>query len=204
MANADTPFGLRPVKHRNGAPYNGAVRPYFIPSTDANAMFIGDPVILTGTGNTARQEAPGVGGFNAGMLPVVTLATAGGGNYLLGPIISFAADPTGLENQYRLASTNRICWVADDPDLLFEIQEDSVGGALAVTDIGLNADLVSGSGSTISGLSGWELDSNTANTTATLQLRIERLMEREDNAIGNQAKWLVAINLHTLRNATGI
>lgn len=206
MANADSPFGLRPVRHRNGAPYNGATRPYIIPSTDANAMFVGDPVNLTGTGNATLVTFPGFGEGIIGALPEIALATAGAGNNLLGSIVAFAADPagTGLENVHRLASTERVAFVADDPDLLFEIQEDSVGGALAITDIALNIDLIAGAGSTVTGFSGWEADSNTAAGGATLQLRIERLMDRPDNAIGNQAKWLVAINTHTLRAAAGL
>ena len=51
MANVDTPFGLRPIRHRNGAPYNGAVNPYYLRSDYAVATFIGDPVVKTGTSN---------------------------------------------------------------------------------------------------------------------------------------------------------
>ena len=45
MANTDSPFGLRPIRHRNGAAYNGAANPYYINSTYATALFIGDPVV---------------------------------------------------------------------------------------------------------------------------------------------------------------
>lgn len=204
MANTDFRFGLKPVRHRNGAPYNGAANPYYVPSTYATALFVGDPVIITGTSNTAEESAPGIGKFVAGTLPEINRATAAGGNYITGSIIGFGADPTNLERKHNPASTERIVWVADDPDLVFEIQEDNDGTALAATSVGLNADLVyTHAGSTNFGLSGAELDRSTANTTNTLQLKIMRLVNREDNEIGDFAKWEVMINLHTQRNTTG-
>lgn len=50
MANIDAPFGLRPIRHKSGAPYNGAVNPYYVASTYATALFIGDPVIRVAGG----------------------------------------------------------------------------------------------------------------------------------------------------------
>jgi hypothetical protein len=47
------------------------------------------------------------------------------------------------------------------------------------------------------------LDSSTAATTATLQLRIVELQHRSDNVIGANAKWLCAINLPTETGAAG-
>ena len=81
MANNDTPFGLRPLRHRNGAPYNGAANPYYIPSSYATALFIGDPVIITGTSNTSAVKVPGVGDFAPGTLPEINKAGAGSGGY---------------------------------------------------------------------------------------------------------------------------
>lgn len=197
MANANTPFGLRPVRHRNGAPYNGAATRYFVPASDSTALFLGDPVIIAGS-----ADADGVA--------TVTRATAAGGNYLLGPVV--AVDPVegagagGRDSTtYRAASTARYVWVADDPDLEFEIQEDGVGGALAAANVGQNVDLVAGTGSTITGRSAFQADSSTAATTNTLQLRILGFSKTVDNEVGvANAKMRVAINLHTLRNATGI
>lgn len=197
MANANTPFGLRPVRHRNGAPYNGAATRYFVPSSDSTALYPGDPVIIAGSADTNG-------------VATVTRATAAGGAYVLGPVV--AVEPAdgstsgGRDSTtYRVASTDRYVWVADDPDLVFEIQEDGVGGALAATNVGQNVDLVSGSGSTITGLSGFQADSSTAETTNTLQLRILGFSQKINNEVGNaNAKIEVAINLHALRNPTGI
>ena len=101
---------------------------------------------------------------------------------------------------YRLASTLREIYVADDPDLLFEIQEVSGGTALTANAIGLNANFVVGSGSTVTALSGVELNNATEDTTNTLDVHIVGIAQREDNAVGEHCKWLVTINRHQFSN----
>lgn len=200
MANSDTPIGLRPIRHTSGAPYNGAYSEYYVPSTYATALFVGDPVIVTGTANTAGYK-----GNEAGTLPEINKATAGGGAYISGVIVGFEPLPGDLTKTYNPASTERIVYVADNPHLVFEIQEDGDTTPLAATSVSNNADLIyTHSGSTATGKSGAELDSSTINTTATLQLKVRRMVNRVNNAIGEFAKWEVIINLHTERYTTGI
>jgi hypothetical protein len=202
MANTDTPFGLRPVRHRNGTPWNGKVRPYFIPSTYATALYIGDPVVKTGTSNTARVAAPQVGTFAIGTLPEVNKATAGDGNAITGVIVGFATNPDSLGTVYGAASTARVAMVCDDPSVVFEIQAD---GAIPAASVGLNAVLIyTHAGSNFTGLSGAELDttSDAPAADASNQLTILRIVNREDNTpnlIHNKVE--VAINQHT--EATG-
>jgi hypothetical protein len=197
MPNTNAPSGLRPVRHRNGAPYNGAATRYFVPASDATALFLGDPVILAGS-----ADVNGVA--------TVTRATAGGGSFLLGPVVSVDTDDgtsTGItlgrdSATYRVASTARYVWVADDPDIIFAVQSN---GSTAVADVGLNMDLVAGAGSTVTGWSGFQAADSTKATTNTLQLRVLGFNQNIDNEVGNpNAKLLVAINLHALRNLTGI
>jgi len=199
MANSDIARGLIPVAHRSGAPYTGAANVYYVPSSYGTALFIGDPVIHVN--NSA--DAAGI--------PTVARASAGGGAYILGVMVGVAShgDPnvalTRDLPRYHQASTEGYILVADDPDLLFEVQEDGVGGAMGTGAAGRNVDVVAGTGSTTTGYSGFELDSNTLNTTATLQMRIHRPVERVDNdATLTNAKWLCSINLHSVRNATGV
>jgi hypothetical protein len=201
MANVNLPRGLVPVRYLSGAPYNGAANIYHVPSSYATALFRGDPVIQV----TNSADANGI--------PVVNRATAAGGAFITGVMVGVvsAGDPvitrTADQPTYRLASTSAYILVADDPDLLFEIQEDSVGGNMAIGASGRNVDLVAGTGSTVTGFSGFMADSSTLNTTNTLQLRVRRPAERADNsplAADSLAKWLVSINLHSLRNLTGI
>ena len=184
MANVDTPFGLRPIRHRNGAPYNGAVNPYYLRSDYAVATFIGDPVIKTGTSNLVAVSAAGVGDFDIGTLPTINKATAGATNRITGVIVGFAPLPNDLTKQYNPASTERVALVCDDPDVIFEIQSD---GALSAAQVSLNAVLIyTSSGSTVSGLSGVELDSGTATAPAadaTYQLMIQRASNTPGNDI---------------------
>jgi hypothetical protein len=190
MANSNAPEGLKPVRYASGAPYNGAANAYYVPASDGTALFIGDPVIIAGD-----ADADGV--------PTCTRATAGAAGRVTGVVVGFRPSTTLIANGYRAASTAEYVYVADDPNLLFEIQEDAVGGALAATNVGQNADLIAGSGSTATKRSGFQLDSSTAATTATLQCRIEGFVRRPDNAIGANAKMLVRINLPTQTGAVG-
>jgi hypothetical protein len=181
MANVDRPSGLRPVRHKSGAPYNGAANPYFIPSGYGTALFIGDPVVKSGTSNTAAVKVPGAGSFNIGTLPEINKATAGDANRVTGVIVGFAPLATDLNKNYNAASTERVALVADDPDLVFEIQAD---GAIPAASIGLNAVFIyTHSGSTTTGLSGVELDttSDVPAADASNQMVIMRAVNREDN-----------------------
>jgi hypothetical protein len=103
---------------------------------------------------------------------------------------------TADSTPYRVASTQRILYVCDDPNMLFEIQEVSGGTALTADDIGLNANFVVGSGSTTTGYSGVELNNASEAGTNTLDLKIMGFRNAPDNAIGEHAKWLVRINRH--------
>jgi hypothetical protein len=190
MANGNSAQGLIPRRLRNGNPWDGPLRTYHVPSSNATALYVGDPVIISGTGST--------NGY-----PDCVAATAGATNRITGVVVGFVPSAPFAPYKYLPASTDGYVLVADDPNILFEIQEDSVGGALAVTNIGQNCDLIAAAGSAYTGYSGWMLDSSTAATGATLQVRIIELQHRADNDIGTNAKWLVAINLPTETGAAG-
>lgn len=203
MANIDSPFGLRPVRYKSGAPYNGAANPYYIKGDYATALFIGDPVVkVAGGSNTAAVKVPGIGDFPIGSLPHVEKTVVGDVDgitkMITGVIVGFSPLPTGLDTKHNPASTERVALVADDPDLIFEIQAD---GAIPAASMGLNAVLIAThSGSTYTGLSGIELDttSDVPAADASNQLVIVRAVNREDNDTTlAHAKVLVRINCHT-------
>ena len=202
MANANIPRGLIPYRYTWGQKYNGAANIYSVPAAYGTALYIGDPLVATGA-----SDANGI--------PVVQIATAAGGNYTIGAMVGIVnggapGAPTIPVTRdlpiYHPASTAQYILVADDPNLLFEIQEDSVGGSIAMATAGTkNADLVAGTGSTTTGFSGWQLDSSTIQTTNTLQLRLIQGLTQTDNTMAaTNAKWLVKINLHSMNNLTGI
>jgi len=197
MENDNAPRGLKPIRHMLGVPLAGTVNPYFVNSGYATALFIGDPVIIVAAGsNTAVVRAPGAGEFGIGTLPEINKATAGAGNRITGVIVSFAALAADLEKKHNPASTERIAYVCDDPFVVFELQAD---GAIAAATMGLNADLIfTQAGSTTTGLSGVELNSASVATTANLQVKILRAINREDNDTTlTRAKVEVLINQPT-------
>lgn len=200
MANVDSPFGLKPVRYLNGAPWNGQVRRYLLPSSDSAKRYIGDPVTL---GGDAGASGLLVNGIPAWGLPTCAIGVAG--SPWVGVIVGFEVDPGDLSIRYGPASENRIALVCDDPNVIFEVQEVSAGTALTSAAVGLNADGVAGTGSDTTGYSGWELNNSGEAVTVTLNLKILGLVQREDNDYGEHAKWEVLINNHLYRSGvTGV
>lgn len=198
MANANAPTGLTPRRYRNGSPWMGAARHYYVPASDSTALFVGDPVVI-------------VAGSDLNGFPTVTRAGATG--RWTGVVVGFRPSATLIANGYRAASTAEYAIVADDPDLLFEIQESATtdGAALTAAAMGKNANFVINAGNTSTRMSGVTLDSTTAATTATLQARIVESQRRTDNTLigangtagAAYAKWLIANNLPTETGAAG-
>jgi len=202
VANTNKPSGLTPVQYLNGAPWNGQARLYSIAASYATALYIGDPVISSGT-----ADANGVPG----------IAIYGGTGAIRGVIVGLGkyegliANPSNLDITYRPASDPAVWYamVVDDPNVLFEVQEHANGTALAATEIGLNTILQSGTGNGY--VSGWLLSSTTdatAATTATLAVRLMGLVRRLNpdgtwNSFGAYAKHLIKINVHELGTGTG-
>lgn len=188
MANVNSPFGLDPWNERTNSPYTGGGNTYHVPATDSTALFIGDPVILAGSSGNVQ---PGPDSY-----PTVTRATAGATNRITGVVVGFQPNPTFTASGYRLASTAMNVIVADDPNLCFLVQADATG--IADTQVGLNALLTAGSGSTATKKSGWVLNATTAPATdATYQVRILGLAPQIDNEFGAYARLLVRNNLPT-------
>lgn len=193
MANVSRINGFRPVKYLNGAPWNGQVTRYSIPASDGTAVFVGDLVKLHAT-----ADANGIRG-------VIQAATS---DAVVGVVVGFESDMKDLDTpQYRRVSTARYALVVDDPAVLFEAQEDGDTDPLEDIDAGQNVNFVVGAGSTATGTSGMQIDSDTHGTGATLPLKLIEIAQRPDNEIvsGGQAntRWIVKINNHQLASGTG-
>ena len=93
--------------------------------------------------------------------------------------------------------------VADDPYLIFEIQEDSVGTSFAAVDVGRHVDTIAMlDGNTDTGISSLELDSSVTSVTTTAMVQLLRLVPRVGNAIGTNARWEVRFIEHTFLSDT--
>lgn len=199
MPNIDSPFGLKPVRHRMGVPLSATIHPYYVDSGDSTALFIGDPVVkVAGGSNSAAFN-----GFPIGTLPSCIKAAAGDTVRISGVVVGFMPDPANLDLKHRVASTSRVAYVCDDPFVVFEIQAD---GAIPAASVGLNAVLIyTHAGNTTTGLSGAELDttSDVPAADASNQLYILRAVNREDNDTTlTHAKVEVLINQHTENQGT--
>lgn len=199
MANANTPFGIRPIMD-NGSPWNGQGRMICFAASVASNIFLGDPLVPTGATD------------NFGV-PQVTIATAGATNTVLGGFNGICNGPQGSGFTvtrdlpvYRQASILNYGFVCDDPNQLYVIQDDGSGGAIAAANAGFTrGNLVAGAGSTVTGFSGWQLQASSVdgNADATFQLQVLGLVRGPDNALGINAKWMVRLNLPALWAAAG-
>ncbi|CAB4241266.1 hypothetical protein UFOVP67_27 [uncultured Caudovirales phage] len=199
MANTNGPFGLKPVKHLNGSSWNGALDMYFIPASDTVAYAAGD-VVTTAAGGDPVTGAPAVA--LAG-----TRGAALTSGKLLGVVQGFgvagmAYDPTNLELTAIPATKTKdyYVFVCTGTDVVYEAQTDS----LAAADFNKNCPLYVGAAP-----SGIQRNSNSyaqgsaAGTAATLPLRVIGGVSRVGNDLtASYAKILVAINTHSLGNAT--
>lgn len=187
MANVNQPLGFKPVREAGSGTHNGGLNMYYHPATDGVALYIGDPVLKAGSADAAG-------------CPTAARAVAAGA--ITGVVCGFVPDGVTNIAGYGAASTAFYILVDDDPDHMFEIQEDAVGGALAAVDVGLNADFIVAAGNAYTKRSGVMLDTSTKATTAGLPLKIIGFTPRPGNDIGALAKVLVKINNHTEANAT--
>lgn len=182
MANPSTPNGAVPVRTLTG-PYTGQTNQYSTAAGDSTALGIGDFVKLTGASQLI------------GDITYADVTRAATGDVIVG-VVTSCVPATRDSTVYRAASTATIVNVVDDPTVLFEMQESAGGTALTANDIGLNANFVVAAASTVTGLSGTTLNNATEATTNTLDLKIVGLSNKQNNAVGASAKWIVRINRH--------
>lgn len=186
MANVDKAFGMRPLGNLSAS---GSQKQfgYEIADNQAGAIYQGDLVTV-------------YDGYLVQFNPSTHTAAVGvfnGCNYI---------DPTTgkptWKNYYpgsvNITQGKIIADVLDDPNQLFIIQND---GTSAAANYGKNADVVMGTGSTTTGVSGMELDTSTIANTAALNLKIVGLWDVPNNAVGANAVVVVKINEHLYGSA---
>lgn len=205
MANTSKIRGFIPVKHVNGSPYNGQANIYYVPSSDGTALFVGDPVKLAADANSQGIQQVTKATAGAAVLGVVV----GVINTKFDPVAgNMSGGSVSLDTPvYRPASTGQYVLVCDAPDVVYEVEAVTGSNAsysFAVADVGLNADLSTVAGSTVTGTSAAALNMATAAATATLQWKILGVVQRPDNEItGASTKVLVKINNAQLSAGTG-
>lgn len=177
-----TGFGMKAVRKLGGGELR--TRPYVIPASDSNIIAIGDPVILAAAMDAAEDR------------PTIALAAAG--DALVGAVVSFEPDPTQPYNgDYRPASTRRVALVCDDPDAIFQVQEDADGGAVSAANVGasFNADIVVSAATAVTRESRTMLDSSTAAATSA-QLKIVGILRDGSNAAAQSGGAILEVVIH--------
>ncbi len=194
MANADTPFGMKPIFPSQGSGSGGHVQKFYLPDDYATNVFIGDPVIkVVGGTNGVVVNVIGGGTYGIGTLPEVNLATVTDASEMNGVVVGFEAT-TRDSTIYGAASTVRVALVQTDPYQEYLMQTD---GAIAAVDYGRNFNgVTTHSGSTVTGISGIEIDGSDASQDASAPFYVLRAHNSPDNdGILIHAKVIVRINL---------
>lgn len=194
MANDTGAFGLCPVRHVDGSPWNGVTVPCYVSASYATALFVGDPVLYSPT--LAEKDTTGT-------KPTINASAGTAGTIIFGVITSF--EPIDRDSTvYNPASTERIANVCVDPSVVYKVRGDG-GGTPSKVFPGQNAVLIAtATGNTVTGLSGFHLDEGTTtapNTTQNFTLHILNIANQEDNELADNAVYEVLLN--TPENATG-
>ena len=182
MANVDAPNGAKPVRHLTGGVIRAREWKIIGDGNASSNIFTGDFVKLQSSG-------------------YITVAAAG--NRLLGVFAGCkytASDGTPKFAKYWPASTATLgsadvtAYVYDDPNIVFAIQGD---GTDAFTQVGNLANIVATAGSTTTGQSKMELDTDNIGT-GTANLRILGITDDPKNSWGANTEQEVLIHEHEL------
>lgn len=199
MPNLNAPRGFVPSRYLNGAKWTGAFNTYCVPAADGSQYNVGD---------TVKSAA----GADANGLPYVAKIT-NGTDAARGVVIGVLLAPpnlpslvgTVLDNslQYVPATKTKDYYlmVVDDPDVLFELQDDGLA-TLTGTAANKNATYTVANPTAPQQNSATVLTTASVATTAGLSLKLMGLVQRADNAFGVNAKWLVRLNQHEFNGNT--
>lgn len=140
MANPNTPFGLRQVRHYFG----GVVREneYAIADSYGTQLCIGDPVVCSGTGKNITLATAATSGKISGVFNGCEYRNAQGDTY-------FSKIWPAAQATYNAEGAKALIY--DDPFLVYEVMFDT----LAAADVRALANLVLAAGNTQTGQSGW-------------------------------------------------
>jgi hypothetical protein len=191
MANVLEKFGLRPSRQLNGSPFINAQNRYRIAANNTTAIFQGDLVIPTTSGNITRY-------------------VAGTSNAVVGVFNGcFYTDPTTQKptwKNYYPASTNAsdiTAFVIDGPQTVYEINANL---SFVVADLFQNYSVTNVSGSTQTGISQVQLDVATSGTASTFVVQAIDISQDVTNSdlTTSGANILVRISNHFYNQGTGL
>jgi hypothetical protein len=176
MANTLAPFGFRLAKRGAGSAPNFELIKARILHSDSTKIYRGDPVKMQSTGYIAQWTASTAVSQLWGIFSHCKYLSTSQGKTVNSPYWPGADAASGTVEAYLVP-----CVMSPTP--VFVVQNS--GTAITQADVGANADVSIGTGSTVGGcFSGATLDQSTLATTATLPFRIVGLYEGAEGANG--------------------
>lgn len=185
MANTSRPFGFRPSRYINSAPFTGLHNMYAFSASQANDAYVGDLVQFDSTNRSTALTDSYIPGVQL-VQPVTAALTT---NKFRGIIVGFVPQPefsqtatASLGTMYRAASTAGYVMVVDDMDVLFEVEETG-NSYTSASNNALNkvVDVSYTAGSKTTGISNTQMDATTVVTNAVKPFRVIRYSQRVDN-----------------------
>jgi len=195
MSNVVEQFGLRPYRKLDGTPLVGAQNRYTVKPGYATAIYQGDLVIPTSTGNIEKYDPSGgasnvvVGVFNGCFYNDPTTQKPTYKNYYPGGVTPTEGDLTA--------------YIIDDPDAVFLADADAV---FARANLFSNYGITNTTGVTQTGISKAQLDVSVVGTANTFVVQAIDICQDPDNndTTSANANILVRINNHFFRSGTGV
>lgn len=184
MANLNAPSGFVPARHFNSGDVRNSV--YQIASALASNIYRGSAVIPVGTNK--RIDVATAGARVSGVFQGVSYVLSNGDTQFR----PYWASGTALKTGSIAEAT-----VWDDPMILFSAQVSGAAGVVQA-DIGALADILVGTGSTVTGQSGDMVDQSTLTPVIATggQLQVYELSKIVGNDVGQYGKVLVRWNEH--------
>lgn len=198
MANTDIRFGMKPLFMEEA---NKMAMYFPITNNYGTALYTYDPVIAVTAGTIERSSTSDTFcGTILGLYRSTAASQLRTENLL--PVQYMAASPGASYTYFAL--------VAIDPDILCIMQEDGDTSSLQLADNFGNVDFIfTHAGNTTTGISGCEIDSSSADNTATRPVKLifpavnfydpdakQYMTVSSAGAAGNFGKWIVKPNYH--------
>ena len=195
-------YGFKPINRLDGLPYAGAIRQIPVAPAYATAILNGDTVAINTSGyliaNTTTNSGDSVG------VLVGCQYVNSNGQTVQGQYYPAAAS----------TSTNMaFAYVVDDPNAVFKVVstngQTTVPTAFTRAIVGANVAISVATGNTTTGDSYYGIDGTSADTTATLPIRVIDVVPDTATGLPGVAattyyEFLVKFNLHQYTDTTGI
>lgn len=197
MANVQSPFGLKLEQNLSGV-VNFQTNLYYIPSTNTDAMYIGDPVKSTASvgsdvnGIVAVTKITNGTDTPRGFIVGVVGPMGGGSMQGVALDLTQVSIPASKTRDYYVM-------VCDDPNVIFLVQGDATATNQVATKASYNCTLtITAPSPATYPVSATVVNSSTIATTNTLTVRLLGLAQIPGNTLGAYATYRAKFNLHEL------